>query len=184
MSPFTTLPAEEPDELALRLTAERDRARETAEFHARALTEAEQHNSDLVKLCVALARLAGAVTPDEVAEALGDIVVNVVGSEEFAVFERGARTPLVSMGMDVPSLARLSAHLERSADTPGLITRLPLKVGAETVADLAIIGLLPHKGEMDESDRYLLDILSSVGGVALDGARLREAARPAAPAAA
>ncbi|HEX8394414.1 MAG TPA: hypothetical protein VF665_18860 [Longimicrobium sp.] len=176
MTLLTTHADAEARSLAERLRTERDRARQTAEFHARALTAAEQRNSDLLKLCVALARLAGAVTPDAVAEALGEIVINVVGSEQFAVFEPGASYPLVSMGVEAGDLRRIAAQLARPGDRDGLLIRLPLRVGGETVAELAVTGLLPQKAGLDAADAQLLEILSPAAGAALQGARLRAAA--------
>jgi hypothetical protein len=164
---------------AERLRAERDDARAEAVRCARALAAAEQKNGELVRVCVALSHLNGALTRRAVADALGELVVNLLGSEEFAVFELqrgGRRTPLTSMGLDGPALDRLGARLaaEPGRENAGLAARIPLRVGTETVGEVAVVALLPHRPGLDEMDVPVLDVLSTAGGAALDAARLRE----------
>jgi hypothetical protein len=147
-------------------------ARERDEALARA-SLAEQRNDQLLRLCVSLSLLSGAVNTDAVASALAEIVVNVVGSESFVILEHGAagesRT-LASMGMDAIALARM-ARGEGDA-----VARVPLRVGTDTVGELAIAALLEHKPALDPFDHELLAILSTAAGSALHGARLRDAA--------
>lgn len=149
-----------------RLAAERDEARARA-------TLAEQRNDQLLRLCVSLSLLAGAVSTDAVASALAEIVVNVVGSERFAILEHATAGPprvLASMGLDAIAVARLARG---DGDT---VARVPLTVGTRTVGELAIAGMLEHKPALDAFDHELLAILSTAGGSALHGACLRDAA--------
>jgi hypothetical protein len=165
--------------LVERLACERDAARQQAAAESAARATAELRNGEIVKLCVALTHLNAAVTPDAVASALREIVINLIGSEEFAILEPardGAPRAIASMGMDAHALAGLAARLVAAGpgSDAGLVARVPLRSGKQTVAELAIVAMLPHKGELDRFDLQLLEVLSTAGGAAIESARLRE----------
>jgi hypothetical protein len=151
---------------AEQLRGELERAR-------RDLAAAERRDAELMRLCVALARLASADTRAQVVDALREVVINVLGSEEFMLLERregGARVPLAHMGLTDARVAALAA-----GDTAGLVAHVTLRVGAAEVGEVAIAGLLPHKGRLAGFDLQILDLLSTAGGSALSGATLRDA---------
>jgi hypothetical protein len=167
-------PAAFEDGLALELQA--------ARVHAAGV---EARNCELLKLCVALSHLSAAVTTADVTAALREIVINVVGSERFAIFETapdGRVAPLTGMGLETHELMGLARQLGAATPAAGLplVARVPLRLGATTVGELAIVELLEHKGGLDAFDHELLDVLSTAAGSALSGARLRDRAATAA----
>lgn len=212
--PPSEAPAAEPADLEKRrLTAELALAREAAE-HAREererlrarLAEIEAENqrlcddfvavqaqsTELAQRCVALERIHGAATREETLAALQEIVVNVIGSEELAIFERrgGALELAQSFGVDPEPLRRVdlgqgavgqTAVTGRLyvADREGppaqgdedLTAAVPLRFGQDVAGVLAIYRLLGHKPGVSEADQALFDLLSAHAGVAL---RLRD----------
>jgi chemotaxis protein CheD len=148
-------------------------------------------------------RLERAQSAADGLEAVGEIVSQLFGSEEYALFVvNGTRTrlsPVASLGVDparlrdrsmaegiigrvarrgVTFLAGRASRLGASADEAQLTAAVPLMDGAEVRGVLAIFRLLPHKRGVAPGDAELLDLLSAHGAVALDA---REAALPPAP---
>jgi hypothetical protein len=76
-----------------------------AEESVRALSagyvDAEQANSNLASLYAASCRLHGSLDREEVLSALKDIIINQIGSEEFAIFERhGEELAVIALSWD------------------------------------------------------------------------------------
>jgi hypothetical protein len=152
----------------------------------------QERSTDLAQLYVALERIHGGLTRAETLAALQEIVINVVGSEELAVFERrGDRLALVqSFGIDPEPWREVRADrgaLGRAAEgrlyvagregppAPGeedLTACIPLRVADRVLGVLAIFRLLGHKPVLGDADRAMFDLLSSHAGLAL---HLREA---------
>ena len=59
--------------------------------------EVEQLNSNLANLYVASYRLHGSLARADVLSTLQEIVINIIGSEKFAVFEWDDGTPRVTL---------------------------------------------------------------------------------------
>ena len=80
----------------------------------------QEQSSELAQLYVALERLHGGLTRDETLQALQEIVINVVGSEEFAIFERqGDPLALVHhFGVDPVPLRELKLGRRRASAAP------------------------------------------------------------------
>lgn len=152
---------------------------------------------------VASGRLHGLLRRAEVLEALQDIVVNLVGSEQVALFETsedGLTLELAaSLGVDEAPLRRVSASRGligqalrsgqvwvRDDDTDigalpherTLSACIPLRVGGVLVGAVAIFRLLAHKGRLDEVDRALFQQLSTHAATTLYCARLHEQRQP------
>jgi hypothetical protein len=206
-------PAEPTDLEKRRLSAELALAREAAD-HARdererlrarlAEIEAEnqrlcddfvavqQQSTELAQRCVALERIHGSATRAETLAALQEIVVNVIGSEELAIFERrGAALELAqSFGVDPEPLRRVGLgqgavgqtavtgrlYVAEREGPPArgdedLTAAVPLRFGEDVAGVLAIYRLLGHKPGVSEADQALFDLLSAHAGVAL---RLRD----------
>lgn len=185
---------------------ERDRARDRlAELEAehRRLSDdhvAVQERSDhLAHLYVALERLHGGASRADTLGAIHEIVVNLVGSEELAVFERrgGALSLVHAFGVAPRTLdgLRLSAGaIGRAAatgrtwlaggDEPSgegeedLTAAIPLRAGDDVAGVLAVFRLLGHKPRLAEADHAVFDLLATHAGLAL---RLRDP-RASAPA--
>jgi hypothetical protein len=182
--------------------AERERLRERlAEIEAENqrvcddYVAVQEQSSDLAQLFVALERLHGGLSRADALTALQEIVINVIGSEELAVFERdGDRVRLVhSFGVDPEPLRELPlgagaigravadgklyiAGREGGA-APGdedLTACIPLRRGDEVMGALAIFRLLGHKPGLGDADQAVLDLLSAHAGLALHFRSLEE----------
>ncbi|HEX9052956.1 MAG TPA: GAF domain-containing protein [Anaeromyxobacter sp.] len=158
---------------------------------------AQEKSTDLAQLYVALERLHGGATRADTLAAIQEIVVNLVGSEELAVFERrdGALSLVHAFGVPPRALDRLGLEQDaigRAAATgrlfvangtpaaPGeedLTAVIPLRVGDSVAGVIAIFRLLGHKPVLDDSDHAVFDLLSAHAGLAL---RLRDPRGPAA----
>jgi GAF domain len=160
----------------------------------------QERSSEIAQLYVALERIHGATTRADTLTALQEIIINVIGSEELAIFERrGDELVLAqSFGVDPGALrtvavgagaigrAAASGTLyvagrggEPDAREADLSACVPLRVGDRTEGVIAIWRLLGHKPGLDDQDQAMFDLLSAHAGVAL-GLRARaERAREA-----
>jgi hypothetical protein len=163
------------------------------------LVAAQAQSSHLAQLYAALERIHGSVSRPETLAAVQEIVINVVGSEELALFERrGERLALVqSFGIDPEPWREVRADrgaLGRAAQgelyvagregppAPGdedLTACIPLRVADRVLGVLAIFRLLGHKPGLGDADRALFDLLSTHAGLALHLRDVRERALPA-----
>ena len=147
----------------------------------------QEKSTELAQLYVALERIHGGLSRAETLAALQEIVINVVGSEELAVFERrGDRLVLVqSFGIDPEPWRDLPAargaigaaaagtlwiagHDGRAG--PGeedLTACVPLRVRDEVVGVVAVFRLLGHKPVLGECDQALFELIASHAGLAL-----------------
>jgi hypothetical protein len=213
-----TAPAVEPVDLEKkRLTAELALAREAVEhaneererLRAR-LEEIEAENqrvcdeyvaiqeksTELAQLYVALERIHGGISRAETLAALQEIVINVIGSEELAVFERrGDLLALVqSFGIDPEPWREIPASRgalgiaasgklyvagrDGGAPAPGdedITAAIPLRFGRDIVGVVAVFRLLGHKPVLGETDQLLFELISAHAGLAL---QLRAAREP------
>jgi hypothetical protein len=176
--------------------AERDRlaARlEELEAEHRHLSDeyvtAQEQIADVTRLYVSLERLHGGLDRAGALAAVHEVVVNLVGCEEYGLYERrGDRLELVhSFGLDrgrwasfeigkgavglaartgrVYVAGREGAPPEEEAD---LSAAVPLRVGARVPAVVVLFRLLGHKPVLDERDQALFDLLASHAGIALE----------------
>jgi len=147
--------------------------------------DVSRRSSQLANLYVASYRLHETLERDTIIEAIREIVINLVGSEEFAIFEtHGVTVRLVSSyGLDPDALtlkepsSECIAHAARTGEiyvgTPDSrdqavpIACIPLRVGSRTTGVVAIFGLLAHKPAIEEVDRELFDLLATQAGTAL-----------------
>jgi hypothetical protein len=148
----------------------------------------EERLTDLSSQLVALERLHGTIDRGEVLTALQEIVINLVGCEELALFTpaAGGRAlrPELAFGVDAARLdagaagsgpigraaAGRSWVVGRDADLPdcaGLSACVPLVAGGAVVGVLVLWSLLQHKPGLSDNDRGLLERIAVHGGVAL-----------------
>ncbi len=179
------------------LEFESDNRRFFAEY-----AEVEQQNSNLANLYVASYRLHGTLDRGEVLQAIHEIIINLVGSEELAIFEldaaRGELKLLSSFGIDESRYATLpldDSAIARtvqtgemflhepppnSASSPvsSLTTCVPLKLGEQVIGVIAVFRMLPQKPQLVSVDRELFALLGTHAAIALHcsglHARLRE----------
>ncbi len=157
---------------------------------------AQEKSTDLAQLYVALERIHGGLSRADTLSALQEIVINVVGSEELAIFERrGDRLVLVqSFGIDpqpwrelrmnggaVSRAAEGTLYVagrdgEPAAGDEGLTACIPLRVGDRVAGVIAIFRLLGHKPNLAETDEAVFELLSVHAGLALHLREVRERA--------
>jgi hypothetical protein len=158
--------------------------------------ESEAQVSNLASLYVAVTSVHGALDRPAVLSSVQEIVTNLIGSEEMAIFEIDASnqrlTLLASMGIDPGAyqeiylgegaIGRAAATGERVIRPGGgsvtedgeasLTACIPLKVAGRVVGVLAVFRLLPHKGRLDAIDLDLFDVLAAHAASALLFTRL------------
>lgn len=159
---------------------------ESRGFGARFL-EVEQENSNLANLYVASYRLHGSVERGEVLEVIQEILVNLVGCEELAVYElpqgAAALELLASNGIDAQKHARVPlgdgavGRAAASGETfvaeggcagDGQPTAcIPLKLGERVTGAIVLFRLLPQKPSLAPVDRELFDLLATHAATAL-----------------
>jgi GAF domain-containing protein len=170
---------------------------ETIEEESRGFTaryvEVEQQNTNLANLYVASYQLHGTLDRDRILEAIKEIVINLIGSEELGIFEMiDGRLELVgSFGIDeaewetVPlgyGVVGLTAEtglrfiageiLQPSGREEKLTACVPLKLDEQVVGAIAIFTLLPQKPGLEPVDLELFDLLASHAASALYCTRL------------
>jgi K+-sensing histidine kinase KdpD len=147
----------------------------------------ERRSSHLAALYVASQRLTSSTGTDEVVSAIQDIVANLMGSEEMAIFDVGANprelTLRASLGVDPEQVQKLAAgdgpigscaasgepylRREDSAGDDDLTACVPLRLDGKVTGVIAIFRLLPQKTGIERVDRELLDLLANQAGTAL-----------------
>jgi GAF domain-containing protein len=147
----------------------------------------------LERLNAASARLIQALEHKDVFAALGEIIGNLIGCEEVAIFQyRPAKQsfPLAwSTGVEVDVLQQLgmgaglmgravlqgkSQFRDRRHDASllpwesGLNACVPLRAGNDVVGVIVVLGLLPQKNGLEWVDIELLKFLETYGGIAAE----------------
>jgi len=89
--------------------------------------EIERQNNDLAHLYVASYRLHETLNRDEVIQVVQEIVANLIGSEEMAIFEmqNGELKLLASHGIDAGNLQTTSLDIKRDGRDRGVPTAQP-----------------------------------------------------------
>lgn len=148
----------------------------------------QEQSSEMAQLYVALERLHGGLARADALQALQEIIINVVGSEEFAVFERvDDRLALIHhFGVDPVPLRELKLGdgvigrtAERGrlfvagrdgpvdADDADITAAIPLFVGDRVWGVVTIFRLLGHKPVLGDSDQLVFELIRSHAGIAL-----------------
>lgn len=161
--------------------------RENHKFSAR-YVEVEEQNNKLANLYVASYRLHETSNRDDVLVALQEIVINLIGSEDFLILEKsresGALSVAASFGVGPERIAGLDLDRGPIADTArtgelylrdqeggagprDVLACIPLKLGGEIHGVVAIFRLLDHKCTLEELDYELFDLLASHAATAL-----------------
>jgi len=159
----------------------------------RAFTEqymaVEEQNSNLANLYVASYRLHETLNREEVLSSIQEIVINLVGSEEFGIYERNLETGEVGL---ISSFGKEAAKHENIRSEHGLINNvlqsgekfitqqqdnsdsdtnlvacIPLMLGENIVGAIAIFQLLQHKPCLQQLDFELFDLLATHAATAL-----------------
>ena len=159
----------------------------------------EAENNNLASLYVATYGLHGSLDRGEVLSTIQEIVANLIGSEEMAIFELCADAQelrlLDSTGIEsrdfktVPVGAGLIGGVASSGEPyvadgrdrngalpceENLTACLPLMIGEQVTGVLALFRLLQHKPGLEPLDLELFDLLACQAGTALYCAKLHE----------
>lgn len=156
-----------------------ERELEASKVHARAL---QKQNDELIQLAVASQLLGGAADRDDVLDVIEEIVVNMIGSEDYAIVEK----PEVSGGELVivrargigaaPTASGTAFHAATESLTTrrmtlptegSMMTVVPLAVDATSLGAIVVFQLLGHKRGLDNGDHALLELLSHHAAKAL-----------------
>jgi nitrate/nitrite-specific signal transduction histidine kinase len=161
---------------------------ENKDFALRYL-EVEEQNDALANLYVASYRLHSTLDPAEVVQAINEVLINMIGTEEFALFvvddqvgelvfaggEGTVRSERIRFGEGHEGLAAQTGK-PFFADGDGLCACIPLKIKERVVGVIAIYRLLPHKKGLTALDHRLLELLAGHAATALVSSRLYAAA--------
>lgn len=151
----------------------------------------ERQHFLLERLNAASARLLQAIELGDVYEAIGEIIGNLVGCEEVAIFQHHSTEQTLSLvwstGVEKETLQQFSlgagligrATYEGTSQfrnrMPGmplppheskLTGCIPLKLDREVIGVIVILGLLPQKNGLEWADFELLKFLETYGAVA------------------
>lgn len=171
--------------------------RESRRFEEQ-FVEVERQNSNLANLYVASYQFAGTLDRDRVLQVIQEILANLVGSEEIAVFEldeEGAALRLLAAnGVEGGAFSRVAKGAGvigtvaasgetwiagESAPAEGaeehLTACVPLRLEDKVTGAIAIFRLLPQKSGLEPVDRELFDLLATHAAMALYCTGLRNA---------
>jgi hypothetical protein len=164
---------------------------ESRRFSAR-YAAVELENSNLANLYVASYRLHGTVKRPEVLTIIQEIVANLIGSEEMAIYELNPGDVALSLvgsfgiepephltvrvGSGVIGRAVLSGDTyvsdgsladESRPQEADLTACIPLKLDGRVTGAIALFRLLPQKSAFEAVDRELFDLLATHAATAL-----------------
>ena len=125
------------------------------------LATTDKRSGELVKIIVAFRRLLDSEDAASALRCIEEIVINIIGSENFVVLlldERDLARPVAGFGN-----ALTEAHVQ-----PPLLDELhrsaarlvPLYIADELVGGIAIAELLPHRDALNYNDDQVLNLLS------------------------
>lgn len=156
--------------------------------------EIETQNTNLANLYVAGYQLHGSLDREQVLGAIKEIVINLIGSEDFAIFERDGEDRLRMIGwFDEPphlfhevgfgegiigQVAATGQPFVANGEPGrgvGMVACVPLQVDGRVTGAIAIFRLLPQKHDgLEALDEELLGLLASQAGIALYCTALHE----------
>jgi hypothetical protein len=183
------------------------RVKAESERFAQQYRDLEAQNTNLANLYVASYQLHGTLDREEALSILQQIVANLVGCEEVAIFEYPEGGPALvlsaSTGIEREAYAAIprghgvigrcvetgdtwivgedAAERPRAPEEAALSACIPLKLDGRVSGAIALFRLLPQKHGIEALDRELFDLLATHAATALYCATLhaqvREAAR-------
>lgn len=167
---------------------------ENQEFSTRYVA-VEQQNNNLVNLYAATNQLHSTLDREEILIILQEIVINLVGSEEFAIYvrdEHSSEFDVVAMmglldeqaprAIKSKALTQAVAHGELWISSGGELGSgeplacVPLRLGDRVIGVIAVFGLLVQKGDFEPVDYELFNLLASQAATALYASGLHAAA--------
>ncbi len=155
--------------------------------------EIEEQNENLANLYVASYQLHSTLDPAEVVLCIKEILINMIGSEEFGLFIVDEETSeLVLAGSEGIIVERLDRgrvafgdglegmvalrgepfFTDEMGDSGEVCACIPLKIKERIVGVIAIYKLLAHKGTFTALDHKLLELLAGHAATALVSSKL------------
>jgi hypothetical protein len=148
------------------------------------LSATDKRSGELVKIIVAFRRLLESESSAAALGSIEEILVNVIGTEDFVVLlitDSDVLRVVAGMGPTVerahqvrPTIEELRASSERM---------VPLHIAEHVVGAIAIQGLLPHRDHLSANDDQVLLLLSRYAATAVMAAQHRKSWTPASVAA-
>ena len=139
------------------------------------LATTDKRSGELLKIIVAFRRLLDSEDANAALRCIEEIVVNIIGSENFVILlldERDVARPISGFGealvrahVRAPQLDELHKDAERM---------VPLFIADELVGAIAIAELLPHRDALNHNDEQVLDLLSRYGATVIMAALHRK----------
>lgn len=171
-----------------------DRIRAESERQLAQYAEVEMHNTNLANLYVTSYQLHGTLDRDAILQALQEVIVNLIGSEDFAICETfgGELSVAASVGLDPASVTWATPRVREVAEScvlyigpadrePGdPLVCLPLQLDGILVGMVVIFNLLAHKAQLEPLDHELFDLLARHASTALYCCRLQQRMQEAA----
>jgi len=158
---------------------------------AQRYVEVEEQNESLANLYVASHRLHSTLDSSEVIECIKEILLNMIGSEDFGLYVLDDETDeLVRVGYEGETAsnaakARMSIgeglegvvaiHGEPFISSSGMdeaCACMPLKIKDRVIGVITIYSLLSHKKELTQLDHKLLELLAGHAASALISSKL------------
>jgi GAF domain-containing protein len=162
--------------------------------------EVEQQNTNLANLYVASYQLHGTLDRGRVLASIQEIIINLIGSEELAIWElheeREELMLAASFGIDEASWHTIpldsnagviglvtvtgerfiagQSPLQATAREAGLTACIPLKLDDRVIGAIGIFSLLAQKDGLQPVDFEMFDLLASHAATALYCTRLAE----------
>ena len=174
------------------LEAQLERVRKETERDSARYAEIDQQNSNLANLYVASYRLHGTLDRREVLAAIQEIIANLIGSEDAAIFEVDAerrrldyvagfgvdpgRCPQIPLGYGLIGraaetgeiyVAGPAAPAAAAAHERDLTACIPLSLDGTVAGAIAIFKLLPQKSGIEDIDRELFELMATHAATAL-----------------
>ncbi len=177
------------EEKERQLQAKLNEIRSESETYLAQFSELEQHNTNLANLYVATYQLHGTLDRTTVLEAIQEIVVNLIGSEDFGILERDLESSELTLaasvgpkGRDVSAsdtivqnvLKTGSAYISATPTNDATPACIPLSLDGDIVGVIVIRGLLPHKTTFEPLDDELFGLLATHAATALYCSTIRE----------
>jgi nitrate/nitrite-specific signal transduction histidine kinase len=163
---------------------------------AKRYVEIEEENNNLANLYVASFQLHSTLDFKEVLQIVKEIIVNLVGADQFIVFLADAKkeelTAVASEGFDQENLPVIrpgqgvvggclqeeqGVHVAQegrqgTSDVFNPLVSIPLKIQNDLIGDIAIYNLLEQKKEFTPLDIELFNLLGGHAATAIFGAKL------------
>jgi hypothetical protein len=142
----------------------------------------EEQSGNLANLYVASYQLHTSVDRAAVLTAIQEIVINLIGSEQFAIYERSgdAFSLAASFGLDKERPARVlggefaveklsEGHIfeDEPSDRPPLTACVPLRINDRVNGAILVFRLLDHKPALQPVDHELFELLAVHASTAL-----------------